>query len=244
MTLLWTSFHPFYIPFSWEALTKSSLAAYKNVIQVVDLGSVVWNTVFMTMASGIISVVLVTLVGWFVVRGPFSRTKRRALDTISFMPQAVPAVVIGLSLMFLYIYIPLPIYGSIWILIIGIVTKYLAFGSRTMIAAQMQISNELEEASAVSGAGWLRTMRKVMLPLLTPAILNCFIWIAVHAMRELSVVIMVYSPKTVVLSTTIWNLWESGTTSEAAVLGVLLIVFLSVLFIGGQVLVRKIAQSR
>lgn len=243
-TLLWTSLHPFYIPPSWDSLLKSSFAAYKEVMIKLDLASIVANTLFMTIASGLFTVVLATLIAWLVIRGSVSSAARRRLDMISFAPQAVPAVVIGLSLMFFYIYFPLPIYGTIWVLIIGIVTKYLAFSSRTMISAQMQISGELEEASLVTGAGWFRTMKRVVIPLLTPAIINCFIWVAVHAMRELSVVIMLYSPKTVVLSTTIWGLWEGGRTAQASVLGVYLIILLGLMFIGGQFIVKQLTKNR
>lgn len=244
LTLIWTSLHPFYVVPSWDALMKSSFDAYKSAFVKNDIGTIVWNTVFMTIASAAITVILVLLIGWLVVRGPFSQRARGTLDTISFLPQAVPAVVIGLSLMFLYMFIPIPIYGTIWILIIGMITKYIAFGSRTMISAQIQISKELEEASMVCGAGWTRTMRRVLLPLLTPAILNCFIWIAVHAMRELSVVVMLYSPKTLVLSTTIWSLWEGGWTAEASVLGILLILILGALFYVGQKLSRRLVKMQ
>ena len=244
LTLLWTSLHEFYVPFSWTGLQSVSANAYRAVLQRPDLPMVAWNTVLMTVASGMLTVLMATLIGWIVVRGPFSRRTRQLVDAVSFIPQAVPAVVIGLSLMFLYIRFPLPIYGTIVILIIGMITKYLAFGSRTMISAQLQISKELEEASLISGASWSRTMRKVLMPLLTPAILTCFIWIAVHAMRELSIVIMLYSPKTLVLSTTVWNLWEGGWTAEASVLGVFMIVLLGLLFFGGQVLVRRLTGTR
>ncbi len=244
ITLVWTSLHEFYVPLSWAGLQSASFEAYQAVWTKPELPSIVWNTVLLTIVSSLLTVLLATLIGWLVVRGPLAKNTRQLVDTVSFIPQAVPAVVIGLSLMFLYIHFPLPIYGTIAILIIGMMTKYLAFGSRTMISAQMQISKELEEASLVSGASWARTMRRVLLPLLTPAILNCFIWIAVHAMRELSIVIMLYSPKTLVLSTTVWTLWEGGWTAEASVLGVFMILLLGLLFFGGQVLVRRLTVSK
>jgi iron(III) transport system permease protein len=244
LTLVWASLHPFYVTPSWEALKNSSIDAYKLVLDHPGLSSIIWNTLFMSVVSGLITVLLVALIAWMVVRGPYSRRASRALDTLSFLGQAAPAVVIGLALMFFYVYLPLPIYGTIWILIIGMVTKYIAFGSRTLISSQIQISKELEEASQISGASWLKTMGRVQFPLLMPAIVNCFFWVAIHAMRELSVVIMLYSPKTLVLSTTIWNFWEGGWTAQAAVLGVFMIVLLGLIFYGSQVLITRLSSSR
>ena len=88
----------------------------------------------------------------------------------------------------------------------------------------------------MSGASWLRTLRRITVPLLAPAMVNVFFWVAVHAMQELSMALMLYNPDTVVVSTMIWNMWQNGRTSDAAVLGVLLILLSALLLAAGQAL--------
>jgi ABC-type Fe3+ transport system permease subunit len=74
----------------------------------------------------------------------------------------------------------------------------------------MQVHGELEEASQMAGAPWTRTIRRITVPLLAPALINVFFWVAVHAMQELSMALMLYNPDTVVVSTMIWSMWQNG----------------------------------
>ena len=224
ISLIWSSLHSWTVPISWESIKASSFKAYGDVVNSPNIGEITWNTFAMSIGSGIATFILVGLVSWMVVRGPFSPRARRLLDTVAFLPLAIPGVVIGLSLMFFYIYFPIPIYGTIWVMIIGMVTKYIAFGQRTMVSAQMQISKDLEEASQLAGAGFTRTIRKITVPLISPALFYIFIWVVVHAMRELPVLVMLYSPSTLVASTLVWSFWEEGNMAKASVVGVFLIV--------------------
>jgi iron(III) transport system permease protein len=151
------------------------------------------------------------------------------MNRLAFVPMAIPSIVVGLAFMFVYLTLPIPIYGTIWIIALAMVTKYIAFSSGAMMAAQMQISKELEEASQIAGQGWAKTYRRITLPLLGGAVFNCFLWVVVHAIRELAVSIMLYSPDTQVLSTEVWSLWEGGRVAQASALGVLVAVFLALL---------------
>jgi iron(III) transport system permease protein len=119
-----------------------------------------------------------------------------------------------------------PFYGTIFIIAIAMTTRYLAYGSRVMKAGFMQIHPELEEASRVAGVGWWRTYALVIIPLAAPVLINGWMWVAVHAARELSVALMLYTPSSVVVSTQVWSLWEAGRQPAAAALGVLLIAAL------------------
>jgi iron(III) transport system permease protein len=174
-------------------------------------------------------------VSWFVVR-------RRSqgggianyLATVSFLPQCVPSIVIGLALIFVYVRFPIPIYGTLWIIALAMTTRYLAYSSRATMAALMQVHGELEEASQMSGAPWTRTLHRITMPLLAPAMINVFFWVAVHAMQELSMALMLYNPDTAVVSTMIWSMWQNGKTADAAVLGVILILLSALLLLGGQ----------
>ena len=187
------------------------------------------------MVTGGATIFIAVLISWFVVRRRRQAQRLTGyLGIISFLPQGIPSIVIGLALIFVYIRFPIPIYGTLWIIALGLMTRYMAFSSRTTIGAMIQVHGELEEASQMAGAGWGRTMRQITAPLLLPAMINAFLWVAVHAMQELSMALMLYNPDSVVVSTLIWSMWQNGKTDEAAVLGVVLILLSGVLLFGGQ----------
>ena len=235
LMLLWTSVQPFYSIPSMESLARMSFEGYRNIWHDGSVIRAVWNTALLALVTAVATVMLAILVSWFVVRRERkSSVLTKYLATLSFLPQGVPSIVIGLALIFVYIRFPIPIYGTLWIIALAMTTRYLAFSSRTTISALMQLHGELEEASLMAGAPWSRTLLKITVPLLAPAMINVFLWVAVHAMQELSMALMLYNPDTVVVSTVIWSMWQNGKTADTAVLGVMLILFSGLLLLGAQ----------
>ncbi|MSP39859.1 MAG: iron ABC transporter permease [Deltaproteobacteria bacterium] len=233
--LLWTSVQPFYAVPSAESLSRVSFDGYLNIWRDRSVVRAMWNTTVLALVTSVATIFLAVLVSWFVVRR--QRTGNglaNYLATVSFLPQCVPSIVIGLAFIFVYVRFPIPIYGTLWIIALALTTRYLAYGSRATTAALMQVHGELEEASQMSGAPWTKTLRRITMPLLAPALINVFLWVAVHAMQELSMAIMLYNPDTVVVSTMIWSMWQNGRTSDAAVLGVVLILLSALLLLGAQ----------
>lgn len=238
--LLWTSVQPFYAVPSMESLVRASFDGYLSIWRDGSVLRAVWNTLVLSAVTAIACVLLSILVSWFVVRR--RRESRRLasyLATVSFLPQGVPSIVIGLALIFVYVRFPVPIYGTLWIIALAMTTRYLAFSSRAAASALVQVHGELEEASQMAGARWFRTLSRITAPLLAPAIVNIFFWVAVHAMQELSMALMLYNPSTVVLSTLIWSMWQNGRTAEAAVLGVVIIVLSGFLLGAAQMLASR-----
>jgi iron(III) transport system permease protein len=235
LMLLWTSLQPFYAVPSADSLARMSFEGYVKIWHESSVMRALWNTLVLALATSAATILLAVMVSWFVVR------RRRAanglshyLATVSFLPQCVPSIVIGLAFIFVYVRFPIPIYGTLWIIALAMTTRYLAYSSRTMTSALMQVHGELEEASQMSRASWARTLRRITMPLLAPAMINVFFWVAVHAMQELSMALMLYNPQTVVVSTMIWSMWQNGRTADAAVLGVILIMLSAILLLGGQ----------
>ena len=235
LMLIWTSVQPFYAIPSADSLARVSFEGYVKIWQESSVMRALWNTTVLALVTSAATILLAVLVSWFVVR------RRKAADglshylaTVSFLPQCVPSIVIGLAFIFVYVRFPIPIYGTLWIIALAMTTRYLAYSSRTMTSALMQVHGELEEASQMARAPWARTLRKITMPLLAPAIINVFFWVAVHAMQELSMALMLYNPDTVVVSTIIWSMWQNGRTADAAVLGVILILLSALLLLGGQ----------
>ncbi len=227
--LVWRSLLRFYLYPSAAALNQISLNAYRAVIDDPDAPAVLANTAVLALGSAAAAAALAAAVAWQVVRGPMSHAWRNGLGALAFLPQSFPTIVIGLALIFIYLWLPIPIYGTIWIIMLAMVTKYLSYSVGTMIAAQIQISGELEEASAIAGAGNWRTYRRIVMPLLAPALAACFLWVMIHVVRELGLALMLYSLKTQVLSTKIWLLWENGRIADACATGVFAVIALLIL---------------
>jgi iron(III) transport system permease protein len=130
---------------------------------------------------------------------------------------------------FVYLRSPLPIYGTIFILLIAYCTRYLPYGMRYAVSGMQTISVELEESAQVSGAGWWSTFRRVLLPLIAPGLLAGWVYIFVVSFRELSSSILLYTPGNEVLSISIWELYANARFGELSALGVIMVLVLAVM---------------
>jgi len=220
LALLWTSLLPFYQLPSAMALNKISLNNYRTITSSTKVQQAILNTFILVFSTATLAMLLSGIMSWFAVRGKGKLV--RSLDMIAFAPMAIPRIVMAVSILLLYIRTPL--YGTIWIIVLAQVTAYLAFGTRTINGALIQIHPELENAATAAGASWLTTMRKILLPLLWPHFLNAWLWIIAHSMRDLTLALTLMSPDNVVLSSTLWILWSFGDVPKASALLMLMMV--------------------
>jgi iron(III) transport system permease protein len=168
-----------------------------------------------------------SIAAWIAVRSRIPG--RGTLEQLTFVPLVIPGIVLGLALSFVYLRSPVPIYGTIFILLIAYCTKYMPYGMRYATTSMGQISGELEESAQVSGASWWNTFRRVLLPLLSPGILAGWVYILVVSFRELSSSILLYSPGNEVLSILIFEQYENGQFTLLAALGVVMVLTLVVM---------------
>lgn len=155
------------------------------------------------------------------------------LDALAFAPIAIPGVIVGAGILVAYLMLPIPIYNTIWILLVAYVTLYLPYGMRFASSGITQIHRELEEVAQVSGAGVGQIFRRILLPLLAPVLLAGWIYVFVLAVRELGASIFLIGPGTHVLGTISLTMWEEGGSYGAvAALGVLQIIPLVVIVAG------------
>jgi iron(III) transport system permease protein len=152
-------------------------------------------------------------------------------------------VVVALSFILLYLQPPfryLGLYGTVWIVSVALITQYIAFASRTTNAAITQIHKELEEAGEVSGAGRLRIMWQITCPLIWPAFVAAWIWVAAHAVRAFSIPLLLASRENRTLAVMLWHYWdEEGNQAAAAALGVVLIVALTLCTFAARVFIAR-----
>src|SRR5882672_4810968 len=204
--LLWSSFQKFYSVPSWQALNNLTLDPYRFIFSYPNLGRTVWNTLLLSFGSATLIMLVTSVICWIVVKTKLPG--RWLLDNVASLPMVFPGLVLGLSIMIFYLNVDVGVYGTIWIMFIAYVTRFMPYGLRYNTASMLQIHKELEESAAMSGASWGTTFRRIILPLLKPGLVAGWIYVMIVSIRELSSSILLYSPGTEVISITIWELWE------------------------------------
>ncbi|MDB5945682.1 MAG: sugB 2 [Ramlibacter sp.] len=235
--LLWSSLQKFYAVPSMEALKNLTLDPYRFILAYPNLGRTVWNSLLLSFGSATLIMLITSVICWIVVKTKLPG--RWVLDNIASLPMVFPGLVLGLALMIFYLNVDVGVYGTMWIMFIAYVTRFMPYGLRFNTTSMMQIHKELEESSAMSGASWGTTFRRIVLPLLKPGLMAGWIYIMIVSIRELSSSILLYSPGTEVISIVIWELWENGQYVELSALGVLFILLLFALVMVAQYVGKK-----
>ncbi len=243
LILLWAALLPFYIPPSVEALSKVSLDAFTNFFSYPNILNAFVNSFVIMVAVATFTAILGSLIAWMVVR---TRHKgRQLLDMLTFLPLGVPSMVIGLALLIVYLKLNfIPIYNTIWIIMLAYVTRFMTFPTRTMNAAMHQLHKELEEAASVSGASWWTMFTRITLPLLMPSFVSVWVWTAMMSIREVSAALLLSGPRSTVISVVIWDRWIEGGIPQAAALGVVLIAIAAVIMVIGRVYGFRIGRQQ
>jgi len=235
--LLWSSFQKFYSVPSVEALQRLTLEPYRTILGYPSLMRSVWNSLLLAVTTATLVMLVSAVICWIVVK-----TKLRGrwlLDNFASLPMVFPGIVLGLAIMILYLYLPIGVYGTIWIMLIAYVTRFMPYGLRYNTTSMLQIHKELEESAAMSGASWATAFRRIILPLLKPGLVAGWIYVVIVSIRELSSSILLYSPGTEVLSILIWELWENGQYVELSALGVMFIIGLFFLVLVAQLIGKR-----
>jgi iron(III) transport system permease protein len=228
LVLMYVSFLPYIQPPSLRAFESMSWEHYAEVFQTESLGHVLWNTLVMTVTVALAVVVLSFLISVVVVRSRF--WGRRLLDQLAFLPHAIPGMVMGLALLWVFLQIDktgTDLFGSLSSVIIAFVIGYISYGTRVMNGAVLQIHKDLEEAAKMSGATQWRVFWRVFIPLLQPAFVGVGIWTVLHVMRSAGKpLILTSGAENEVIAVTIWNLWDQGYIESVGAIGTLLMLTL------------------
>ncbi len=227
LVLLWCSLQKFYVAPSMAALNSVSFDAYRAVLGYPVFTGAVWNSLVLSAASATIVVLTTAVLCWIVTRTKLPG--RWLLDNLATLPLMFPGLVLGLAIMVCYLKLSVGIYGTLWIMLIAYVTRFMPYGMRYNATSMLGLHKELEESSVMSGASWGMTFWRVVLPLLKPGLIAGWIYVVIVSIRELSSSILLYSPGSEVLSIMIWEYWQNGQYVELSALGVMLILALLVL---------------
>lgn len=227
-TLVWQSLFANVTQPRLAAVANMTLQNYDVILHYPIFLGAVQNSLLLGAMAATIVVGFTFIMAWIAHRA--STKYGWTLDVLAFAPIAIPSVIVGASILFAYLMIPIGVYNTIWILLIAYVTMNLPYGMRFASSGIIQIHRELEEVAATSGAGLLQTFRRVLAPLLAPVLLAAWLYIFVLAVRELSASIFLSGPGTHVLGTISLTMWEEG-GSFGAVCALGVIQILPLIFI-------------
>jgi iron(III) transport system permease protein len=237
LVLVWCSLQKFYSTPSLAALETLTFDAYRAVILYPDIGSIVRNTAVLALGTAVIVMLMTSVLAWIVVRTRWPG--RGFLDILVSLPLVFPGIVLGLAVMISYLHIDIGIYGTLWIMLVAYVTRFMPYGMRYATTSMLALHKELEDSAAMSGASWRMTFQRIILPLLKPGLIAGFIYIVIVSVRELSGSILLYSPGSEVVSIMIWEYWQNGQYVELSALGVMLIVVLLCFVLAAQLVGRR-----
>ena len=237
--LIYTSFLAFYmppVPRLFEHITWTT-NNYERLLDYRFFGRYFVNSIIVSIMAAAITMLLVSFISWMVVRFPSPLT--RLVNIFAFMPLAIPGVISTIA--FFLLFVGTPLYGTLLLLALAFVARYLAFGTRLMHSAQLQIHRELEEAAMVSGVGVVKTFFLINLRLLIPAFANGFLWVLVHAAKDFSVALLLASSGTLLIGNIFYGAFTGGRYPEAASMMVVLIIFnLALVFAGRRWISRAL----
>src|SRR5512145_42952 len=224
LVLFWASFLPFFAAPSWDAVSKLSLDNYRYLGGFRPFWDAMQNSIILSTLTATVAMVLTSLVAWIVYKSRLPGSW--ILDFLAFVPITIPGIVMGMALILLYVAFPIPIYGTIWVLLIAYVTRFIPYGMRAASGSILQIHSELEDAAAASGASWWESFKRVTLPLLRPGLAAGWFSICIVSFREFSTSVLLATGDSRVLSILLFTMFEQGQVAVVAAIGILMILTL------------------
>ncbi len=187
-----------------------------------------WNTIFIGLGAGGVGILLYSIIAYIIVKTRFAA--RGLLDILSWLPWSIPGILLGIALLwtFLGTKIFLPIYGTVYIMIIAMVIKSMPFGTQLIKSVMLQLGSELEEASRITGASSFYTYRRILFPLLFPALLTVGLVAFISAARDIGTVVLLATGRTRTLSLLMLDFATEAEFERATVVAVLIVLLVVV----------------
>jgi iron(III) transport system permease protein len=225
--LVWASLLPFFQLPSRAALLTASLAQYLTLPWHLAFGAM-RNTVLLALFVPSVTIAVSLAFSWIVLR---SRVPWRAgFDFVAFLPHAVPGIVFAVGALLMTLYLvqgALPIYGTLWILLIVFSIARLSYGTRMTNSGLIQVHTELEESALTSGASRWTAFRRIVIPLIAPTLLYAWLWIALLVFRELTLAVILSTSDNITLPVVVWSLWLGGGLGQSSALATVMLLLMT-----------------
>jgi iron(III) transport system permease protein len=207
------SFQKIFGVYSWSSFTLDN---YQKALDSPVVQRAARNTIQIAILGGLAGMAITTAIAYIVTRTTFFG--RRALDLAVWSPWTMPGVVLGIGLLWAYISVPglKELYGTPWLMMLGMIVTIIPVGVRVMSGALSQLSKDLEESARIHGASWFKAFMTVVVKLVMPSFLYGWLVIGVILSGELSVPLVLYAPGNEVLSVAIYGLQQNAQQAVAA----------------------------
>ncbi|HEY4135745.1 MAG TPA: iron ABC transporter permease [Alphaproteobacteria bacterium] len=215
--VVYASLLPYYEGITAKSFGLLTLANYARVFGSGSFRGAIGNTLILGAATASIVCPFTALCAWLAAR----RYKGAwLLDQLSTMPLIFPAIVMGVAFLNVFLHLPIALYGSLLSVILASMVRYLPYGMRYSYAGVLQVHRELEEASSLSGARQSTTFLRVVVPLITPALITCWLFVFLLSVKAVAAQILLVGPKSQIIAVTLFDLWDNGQVTELAAMGV------------------------
>jgi iron(III) transport system permease protein len=217
VTLTYASFQKLAVAF--PAADNWTLNNFRTAMSMNAVRSALANSMLLGLGTASIGVVLMGLLSWIIYRAKLPGAN--VIEYIVMFPQAVPRLIFAFGMMWAWLVSPVPIYGTLWLLLIAYVTVFLPLGIRTISGVMLQMDKSLEECAQMCGASWSYRMRTVTVPLLWPGLIAAWLLLFIASIRELGASILLMGPHSKVITPSIvesWNATSSELTAAMALI--------------------------
>ena len=212
-------------------LDNFTLDNYRTALSLNAVRSAMGNSLLLGVLTATLGVALTFMLSWLILRTRMPG--RGVLEYVVMIPQAVPRLVFAFGIMWAWLILPIPIYGTFWLLLIAYLTVFLPLGVRTISSVLLQLDKSLDECGQVCGAPWLYRIRTINMPLLRPGLLAAWLLLFVASVRELGASILLMGPTSKVLTPSIVEAWFATSSEltaamaliQTAVVGLAMVVF-------------------
>lgn len=225
--LAWSALQPAYTRPSLDDVPHFTLAHFANIIGDRKISAALMNTVIVSVAAATITVGLTAATAWVVLRTRVPG--RRLLDSLAAFTLVFPGIVLAVALARTYISLPVPVFGTLLIFIVAYVTRGIPYALRYVQAGLIQVDQQLEESAQMSGASGLTIFRRILAPLILPALFSAWVWVFLQSASEVTMATILAGPDAQLVSSTIFDLYLAGSVSELAALSVLVAAALMLL---------------
>jgi len=198
--------------YTWSG--QYDLANMLAALSTDDVWFTLRNSVTISVLSATAATVAGILISWAVVRTRLPG--RDLLEYLVLLPISVPGIAFGVGFMLVWIGLPLPVYGTMLIIILAFVGRFTAYAVRSISASLVQVHPELEESARICGYGPIRTFTRITLPLILPSIIAAWMLLFSFFMTELSMVVVLYTAQNRTFSVLAFEAWNVGDFSRLA----------------------------
>lgn len=222
--------------FFMSDMVSFTLDNYITLTQTEDIVLAVMNSLFIATIGAFLAMLLASLASYYVIKiteddSPFIDSTSGLMDQITYIPAAVPGLVTSVGFLWFAVSIPeIGLYGSIWLIMLAYMVREFPEGTRTTHAAVSQIDEVLEDQARISGAGWLRTIKDIILPLINRSFVAGYLLIFADLMKNLAVPLLLYDQDSIVIPVLIFTLKISGEFGKLAALGMVLFALVMIVF--------------